>query len=153
MATRVIHIYGKEVVEVECPHCFKVNKIPVERIPFVGKEYTFKCKCGDTSIVRFEQRRHLRKSKKLVGAIDVKGVEYLVDITGLSVSGCSFLNTDTRCKLNIGDKLHIRFRLDNPRSDLIECSAIVRNMREQVGVEFIDVKDLDKKILTFHFMA
>jgi predicted RNA-binding Zn-ribbon protein involved in translation (DUF1610 family) len=151
--TRVIHIYGKKVVEVECPHCGKVQKVSVERIPLTGKEYRVKCPCGGTWAVKFEQRRHLRKAEKLVGAVTVKGIEYLVDITDLSISGCSFINKDARCKLGRGDTLHIRFRLDSDNAELVECSTIVRNTGEQTGVEFSNVPDRVKKILTFHFMA
>jgi hypothetical protein len=64
---------------------------------------------------------------------------------------CFLLYSDNKCKPHLGDKLRIRFKLDNPELDLIECSAIVRNSGERVGVEFVDLTYRVRRMLGFYF--
>ncbi len=152
MDSRIVCIYGKKDVEIVCPRCMRIGSISCENIPRGGKEYKLKCKCGESSIIQFEKRRHLRKSLNSIGVISNNGDEYIVNITGLSLSGCSFTCRDDRLKLNAGDKIRIRFRLDNANSDMIESSAIIRNIRVEIGIEFIDTSEKMKKTLAFYFM-
>ncbi len=151
MDVRTVFIHEKQDVEIVCHHCWKIGTLPVPGIPKDCKEYKIKCQCGNSWIVKFERRRHLRKDMNSFGVIDWGGNEYFVNITGLSLSGCSLTSGDGRLKLNIGDHIHIRFRLDNVHSDLIECSAIVRNSGVRVGVEFTDMDEKMKRTLGFHF--
>jgi hypothetical protein len=151
---RVIQVSGEQNVEIVCSNCWKIGSIPVARIPTAGKKYKIKCKCGGTSIVRFEKRRHHRKTKNLFGVVIINGRELLVDIKDLSINGCSFTHSESGRKWDIGNKLSVRFRLDNPHSDLIECFGIVKNLHEpRIGVEFINIPDQVRKILGFHFFS
>jgi hypothetical protein len=149
--TRIIHIYGIGDVDIVCPRCWKIGKISVSNIPTTEKKYKLKCKCGETSVVKFEKRGNPRQNTTLIGVVNLNDNEYLVDITDLSIGGCSFVLVDNRCKLALRDKLRIRFKLDSPEFDLIKCSAIVRYFGERVDVEFVDLTDRVRKTLESHF--
>jgi hypothetical protein len=112
------------------------------RFPPIGRE---------RFAVKFEKRGNPRQNTTLIGVVNLNDNEYLVDITDLSIEGCSFVLVDNRCKLALRDKLRIRFKLDSPEFDLIECSAIVRYFGEWVGVEFVDLTDRVKRTLGSHF--
>ena len=59
---------------------------------------------------------------------------------------------DMRFKPKAEDEILIRFKLDIPDSDLLECAAVVRNVGRKVGVEFVDNTERIKRILRIHFM-
>jgi len=151
MDTCVLNISGKEFAEVSCPKCEKIFKLPTSRITTTAKEYKLRCSCGNEWGVRFNQRRYLRVPKNFPGSISVHGQEFSIELVDLALWGCGFVCIDKRCKLKVGDTIQISFNLDNSSKDLIMCRAVVRNIPNCVGVEFIDVPDSTRKTLAFYF--
>ncbi len=153
METRIINIDGSDDVQIICRSCWKINTIWITGRYVAGKEYKLKCKCGEVSVIKFERRRNPRKKENVLGVVYSQGTEYLVDVIDLSINGCCFIYKDSRCKSKLGDKVTIRFKLPNYDSDFIECSAIVRNTSDRVGIEFINITERVKRSLGFHFLA
>lgn len=149
-----INIAGKESVHLMCSKCGSARDIQVSSLSNIGRVFKVKCKCTHGFSIAFDNRKFRRKKTKFLGSysLDNSIVDNMISIVDLSRGGLGFIRSDNT-KLAKGDRISIRFRLDNAECDLIATDAIIRNVfDDRVCVEFIDMKGRMNTTLGFYFM-
>lgn len=141
-------VYSRDdgLILVTCPHCgFQetVSRIPFEKF---GNTVTVRCTCNKYFSVRHEQRRAYRKEVRLDGYYYLAGEKgsggananvcgHMV-VKDLSKTGLKFICRQPE-HLKAGDRLSVRFNLDNSNRTLIEKLARVKFIHENaVGCQF-----------------
>ncbi len=147
-----LNIASKESINLVCSKCGNMRKIIISELPNIGRIYKVKCKCTHDFSIQFDRRKHKRKRINFIGtySVDDSFVDSIINIIDISRGGLAFIRTEKN-KLNIGDKIHIKFNLDNPNGDLIDCIALIRNIFDnRVCVEFIEIKGRGQTTLGFY---
>jgi len=149
-----INIAGKESIKLVCSKCGSAREIKISSLPDIGRVYKIKCKCIHGFSIAFDKRKYKRKKTNFIGTYSLENslADNIIDIIDLSRGGLGFIRTD-RNKLEIGDRLAVRFKLDNAGNDLIDCIVSIRNIFDnRVCCEFLDMKGGMKTTLGFYFM-
>ncbi len=149
-----INIAGKESINLVCSKCGGAREIIISSLPHIGKVYNVRCKCTHGFSIAFDRRAYKRKNTAFIGtySLDNSLTDNIIDITDLSRGGLCFTRTDQNT-LNIGDRLTVRFNLDNEQNDIIECNVLVRNIfNNRVCCEFLNMKGRMKTTLGFYFL-
>jgi len=149
-----INITSKESVNLVCSKCGNARRIVTSKLTHVGRIYKVKCACTHGFSIQFERRKYKRKKLKFIGTYSTEHnlTDHIIDIVDLSRGGLAFTRTDSN-KLMLGDKINIRFNLDNPEQDLIECTVLIRNVFDsRVCVEFLDMRGRMHTTLGFYFL-
>jgi len=134
---------------IECPMCKKHWEKDFSKFPDVFKNSGFNCKCpcGHSFAIKLERRRHDRKQTDLTGSYlhDKTKARGLINIKNLSRSGVG-LELNTRQPMPRGDKLLLKFNLDDAKKSYLCREAIVKKSDgSRVGLEFSD-SDPDENI-------
>jgi hypothetical protein len=148
------NIASKEYIDLSCPKCGNTKRVIISKTPNIGRVYKITCKCHHHFFAVFDRRKHRRKKLDLVGTYSLSRsfTDNIINIIDLSSGGLAFVRTDKN-KLSIGDKISIRFNLDNPDGDLIECTAIIRNIsNKKVSAEFVNMKGKMQTTLGFYLL-
>ena len=141
-------VYSRDdsLILVTCPHCgFQetVSRSPFEKF---GNTVTVQCTCDKHFSVMHEQRRAYRKEVRLNGYYYLTGDKdqssakaavcgHMV-VKNLSKTGLKFVSKHPEL-LKAGDRLSVRFNLDNSNRSLIEKLARVKFIHENaVGCQF-----------------
>jgi hypothetical protein len=137
-----------------CPKCRHSIIKDVSKYKDIKKVVRLKSKCDDCGyayIVLLERRKHYRKDVNISGICisEKEKVKRAMTVKDLSRSGLKFELTDGN-SVQIGDKLTVKFRLDDINRTLIEKEVIVRTMRGQnmIGTEFCSTDPRRPKTLT-----
>jgi hypothetical protein len=137
-----------------CPKCKVSITKDVSKYKDIKKAVRLKSKCDDCGhsyIVLLERRKHYRKDVNIPGLYisEKEKVKKAMTVKDLSRSGLKFELTDGN-SVKIGDRLIVRFRLDDMNRTLIEKEVIVRTMRGQnmIGTEFCSTDPRRPKTLT-----
>ncbi len=155
---------GKRVV-LSCPDCLIVKEIPVDK--FAGKKHflTVNCPCGTTYGVNLNFRQQYRKDVSIggyftsgeesVGLVDsgsVPTVAINCRIKNISLGGLGFTAL-SRVRVQVGDRLRVKFTLDKEPPEIIEKEVIVRGISDNyIGCEFIEETGFSDRTLGFYLM-
>ena len=143
-----------------CPKCgeSKTEKISEYLKTHEAVRLKHKCSCGFLYTVLLERRERHRKMVNLSGEYDYtlstdQTSKGLIIVKDISRAGLSFqVDEDEKQGFVIGDKLFIKFHLDDKQKTLITKEVIVRNIRESyIGVEFSSVDLYDRALGRFMF--
>ncbi|MBW1987936.1 MAG: PilZ domain-containing protein [Deltaproteobacteria bacterium] len=122
-----------------CPHCGKSKTMNVEKYKDKKGPLKVRCKCRGTYPVTLEFRRQYRKPTELAGDFScpdnpLKGGKMVVK--NVSMGGVGFVPRG-RHNLAAGDRIYVKFLLDDPKRSLIEKRCIVRVAENQyIGAQF-----------------
>jgi uncharacterized Zn finger protein len=132
---------GKAVFH--CPHCGFVTNFDASAYRDRDSRIRIKCRCGESMTMLVEFREYYRRSVSLAGRCTVHRTreELEIKVRDLSMSGLSFSielsKEEDQAVLQIGDVVTVRFRLDSPPENLIQRTALVRNIRSGIiGAKF-----------------
>jgi hypothetical protein len=138
---------------VTCPMCQKSKRAHFTTYKHAREVLKVKCACGCVFGLVIEQRKYYRKKTSLHGQYTVVGATETgsLVVEDLSLTGIGF-QTRRAHHMQVGDRIAIRFTLDNPRKTEIYKTAVVRRMRDTfVGAEFCAGTAYDKE-LGFYLM-
>jgi hypothetical protein len=138
---------------VQCPLCEKCHYTTVPE-HFHNKPVRAKCECGKSFPVLFDSRKYFRKEVRLPGEYwDTSGVQDLMTVTTLSICGAGFESRRRNLLLNEGETIQVKFLLNNNDRKWIKLKAVVKRVKgNQVGVEFTDLNDHQRKCIGFFLM-
>jgi len=136
-----INIAGRESVNLVCSKCGSARRIDISSLPNIGKVYRIECKCIHGFSIAFDKIKYKHKKTNFIGtySLDNSLTDNIIDIIDLSRGGLGFIGSDKN-KIKIGDRLTVRFNIDNAESDMINCTILVRNViGNRVCCEFLDM--------------
>jgi hypothetical protein len=146
---------NNDTIEIECPKCGKKRQINIAKYIKMDKALNFKvtCKCKYVFPISIERRQHIRKQLNLKGVLIQQSHQYPVKIVDISKLGMRIM---TERPLNImeGERLSVKFVLDNPRrSEVLKEIVVRRKFGNHIGCEFLSYDHYDDfgKYLLFHF--
>jgi PAS domain S-box-containing protein len=149
------------LVLLTCPRCGFQESVSTERFEKLNNALSVTCQCQKNFAAVLEKRRALRKAVRLAGHFSItedlkhknpaNSIWGLMVVRDLSKSGLRF----TTSKANLiypGDKLMVRFQLDNSNQALIHKPAVVISVTgEEVGCRFEGADSYDIT-LGFYFI-
>jgi hypothetical protein len=138
---------------VKCPLCKKGHhtKVPEH---FHNKPVRAKCECGKSFSVLFDSRKYFRKEVRLLGEYwSASGVQDLMTVKTLSVCGAGFEARRKNLLVHEGETIQIKFLLNNNDRNWIKLKAVVKRVKgNQIGVEFIELNEHQRKCIGFYLM-
>ncbi len=172
-----IYVNSENKATIACPGCGRTKVIDASKFMNtdgpVKIKYKFKCdfcarklkKSTDlndtepssdhTHIVVLERRKFFRKKVDLPGVlINEHGKQELILVNDLSQTGLKFI-LKSPWPLNIGEKITIRFHLDNTQRTLILKEAFVKKIAGMtISVEFASFRTFSEadKAIGFYLM-
>jgi len=152
-------------VTLSCPSCLLVREISVDK--YAGNKHflTVNCPCGTTYGVNLNFRKHYRKEISIggyyafddedVGPTDsgnVPTVSINCRIKNISMGGLGFTAL-SQVRVQVGDKLKVKFTLDKEPPETIEKEVIVKGIHDNyIGCEFIEQTGFSDRTLGFYLM-
>jgi hypothetical protein len=144
-----------------CPQCGFQDIVSARLFEMMGSAVRVKCPCGHRFRIIRELRSIYRKQVRLEGYFaqarytgnmvapgDVWGP---MVVQNLSKAGMKFSCANAR-QLRMGDRLQVRFNLDNANQTLIKKTVIVKSVNaDMVGVQFHGTDRYDAA-LGFYFL-
>ncbi|MDF1593849.1 MAG: PilZ domain-containing protein [Desulfobacterales bacterium] len=126
----------------KCPKCSKSWTKDLSGFKDTNKRIQLKCKCpcGHVFPVIQERRKGLRRSVTVTGAYfhNQREIRGLITVKNISKSGVGLV-LSTKQSINKGDKLQLKFNLDNARKSFVDKEGVVKKIEnDYLGVEFID---------------
>ena len=104
----------------------------------------YRCLCKHSFSVILERRKYFRKEVKLAGSIIHKKTKAPFTVTDLSRYGLK-ITMFRKIDLEIGDRLHIEFTLDDKNRSVVFKDVVVKNIHnKEAGVEFLSHEHYDK---------
>lgn len=136
-----------------CPVCNLIKIVGVEKYKEQKHLIKVKCQCGHTFSTLLDFRRHFRKDVEFEGNYAMlapargRGNLSVVNISrsglGMTIAFAVPGSTD----FDKGQKLRVRFELDDSNKTEINRVVIVRNVIDNyIGCEFEDPQELDKSL-------
>ncbi len=135
-----------QIAAFTCPKCGKVRQMDVSGYMDIDKQVKlkYKCLCKHSFSVILERRGFVRKESKLVGSIIQKNIKHIITISNISRYGLKIIMF-RKIDLEIGDRLHIEFTLDDKNRSVVFKDVIVKNIdNKEAGVEFPSHEHYDK---------
>lgn len=155
MDTLVACIADGENLGFKCSNCGYKTLIDISKLAnFKGRAFKIRCKCNSTFNVILDRRRQRRELCKLTGKYSfLNSFSYnIIDVINLSIGGLRLTRHDKN-RLEKNDIINISFNLHNYANDLIECTAIVRNLfNSTVCVKFEEMNSRMKTTLGFYLL-
>ena len=138
---------------VKCPLCKKGHYTTVPE-HFHNKPVRAKCECGKSFSVLFDSRKYFRKEVRLPGEYwDTSGVQDLMTVKTLSFCGVGFETRRRNLLVREGETIQIKFLLNSNDRNWIKLRAVVKRVKgNQVGVEFTELNDHQRKCIGFYLM-
>ena len=142
-----------------CPHCGFNKDVNVAKFKNRRDSLKVRCRCQSTFAVSFEYRRALRKETNLNGYYqklpECKEGGKIV-IKDVSETGIRFVTVEAH-NFKEGDKVRLKFTLDDTKRSELTMTAIVRwtGKANSIGCEFTDRTPFEKsyKALGFYLMS
>lgn len=122
-----------------CPECGKTKLMDVSRYADIKSSVKLKakCICGHHYSVLLERRQHIRKPVNFPGFVIQGKKREPVFVLNISQSGMMLKGKFAK-QIQSGERLLVRFNLDDEQSSEVEKEVVVRNvMPPLVGVEFV----------------
>lgn len=151
--TEKIFINDQDQATFKCPQCGKSWKKDLSNFTDLNKRIRLKCTCpcGHSFPVSQERRQDVRKAVTVTGAYfhDKKKIRGLITVTNISKSGVG-LELSTKQSLVKGDKLQLKFNLDNFQKSFIDKEGVVKKIDgNYVGIEFLDTAEEDEALQAY----
>jgi glyoxylase-like metal-dependent hydrolase (beta-lactamase superfamily II) len=163
--TQDLNVRKGNLVTLSCPSCLLVRDVSVAK--YTGQKHSLivNCPCGTTYGVNLNFRKQYRKAVSIggyytiddkdVGSIDsgnVPTVPINCRINNISMGGLGFTVLG-QVRVQVGDKLRIRFSLDKEPPEIIEKDIIVKSIRDNyIGCAFIEETGFSDRTLGFYLM-
>ncbi len=160
-----INVRKGNLITLSCPSCLLVREVSVEK--YLGQKHSLivNCSCGTTYGINLNFRKHYRKDVSIggfytlgdkdVGSIqstNVPTVPINCRINNISLGGLGFTILG-KMRVQVEDKLRIRFSLDKEPPEIIEKDLIVTSIRDNyVGCSFIEETGFSDRTLGFYLM-
>ena len=152
--TQKIYVDTNNNATLLCPHCGTSKTVNVEKLKRRGDPLRIRCTCREIFSVTFEFRKAHRKETNLVGHYcRLPECEKWLDmrVKNVSLTGIGF-ETFSQHGLGKGDKVRLRFALDDASHSEIKKNVVVRMVKDKyLGCEFTDRVHFDKA-LGFYLM-
>ncbi|MCF8025053.1 MAG: PilZ domain-containing protein [Desulfobacteraceae bacterium] len=156
MATKAL-VNSENTVSVSCPSCKKGRDIDVSR--FKGcRDAKIKCPCGNTWRVRVEYRRGYRKKTNLQGSYKLipkdkkTGGAGPMTVVDLSHKGLRMKIKEFPFTLDVGDRLNIKFTLDDSNISIVNREVVVKNMHPPYVGAVFHHPPVEDNILGFYLL-
>ncbi|MFO8112798.1 MAG: PilZ domain-containing protein [Desulfosalsimonadaceae bacterium] len=150
--TAKVFVEHDNSVTISCPKCTKTKSVDSSMM----KGHTtvrVKCPCGNVSKIQLEYRRQYRKKTELPGFYRVvsrgeqSGASGFMTVIDLSRNGIRLKFKDIPVPLDVGERLNIKFTLDDKNQTLVNRSVVVRNIHLPcAGAVFHRTSDTDNVI-------
>ena len=154
METQIIRLGPDNMAVLKCPDCGGVRTINAAKLDNPRGPLKARCKCGAVFRILFEVRKAYRKETRLHGNYikDSPGHEQgKIIVRDISGSGIGF-TTLTKHNLKQGDKVKLKFTLDDKRRSAIEKDGVVKVVNDKsIGCQFTDSDQQDDP-LGFYLM-
>jgi hypothetical protein len=161
-----LNVQKSKRVPLSCPDCLLVREISVDK--YMGRQHfiTVNCPCGTTYGVNLNFRKHYRKDTSMGGyysTADAKKVDWIdtgndtsipinCRIKNISMGGLAFIALN-RVRVQLGDRLRVKFTLDKVPPEVVEKDVIVRTVQDNyIGCEFIAEEGYTDRTLGFYLM-
>ena len=161
-----LNVQKSKRVPLSCPDCLLVREISVDK--YMGRQHfiTVNCPCGTTYGVNLNFRKHYRKDTSIGGyysTADAKKVDWIdtgndtsipinCRIKNISMGGLAFIALN-RVRVQLGDRLRVKFTLDKVPPEVVEKDVIVRTVQDNyIGCEFIAEEGYTDRTLGFYLM-
>ena len=133
-----------------CPYCQKTHRVSVAKQKGTKHKLIVKCTCQEKIEVNLNFRQFYRKPAKLIGEVlnvsSGKGNWYAMTVVDLSMSGLKFKVIGPK-NIRKGDRLHVRFTLDDQQANVIDKEARVIEVRDDYyGCEFLNLAYEEKEL-------
>lgn len=152
---RKVFINNNNMASFVCPHCQKTVTMDVSKYKDINRAVKIEgqCVCGYSHTVLLERRKHYRKDVTIPGEYRFGRKRGMMTVMDLSRSGLK-IETDESGTFRAGDKLIVRFRLEDVNRTLIEKEVVVRTISDGniLGSEFCS-RDSRKPIDKAYDMA
>jgi hypothetical protein len=136
----ICYVSKAGLATLRCPECETTKTVDTTAQNYAFKTYRAKCKCGCEMNVQFEYRQYYRKKVKLPGTYQHResGVQGKILVQDISLMGIGF-NCLRKHDFKKGDKLDIKFTLDNRQKSRVSLRVAVLNTKGPfVGAERCD---------------
>ncbi len=139
MTEKKVFINDDNKADIICPDCRSVKTLDISlyKESSTASIMKFECSCGHTSMILVERRKFYRKGTNISG-IYISGVEEEQPMTvkDLSLIGLKF-KTESDIKITVGDKLFVKFPLDDEETVFVRKEAVVKSVSDEfIGAEF-----------------
>ena len=151
------HADSNGMALITCPACGITKKSSVSQFKDKKHKIATKCQCGERFDIQLNFRASYRKEVSLKGMFMVVSPRTShwcdMEVCDLSRTGVGFRNTeDENVVVNKGDKLRVKFNLDNAKKTLIDKHVDVKIVIDHyLGCEFQDLA-LEEKELGFYLL-
>jgi hypothetical protein len=140
--TEKIYLDEHDQATFKCPECGKSWTKDLSGFKDAHKRIQLKCKCpcGHTFPVIEERRKDFRKTVAVTGAYfhNQREIRGLITVKNISKTGAGLV-LSTKQPLNKGDRLQLKFNLDDPRKTFVDKEGIVKKIEDHyVVLQFID---------------
>ena len=138
---------------VKCPLCKKYHYTTVPE-HLHNKPIRAKCECGKSFPILFDSRKYFRKDVRLPGEYwDSSGVQDLMTVTTLSICGAGLETRRKNLLVQEGDTIQIKFLLNHNDRNWMKLTAVVKRVKgNQIGVEFTELNEHQRKCIGFYLM-
>ena len=146
MKTVHVDVNGEELLTFQCPFCERSLSVSLVNFEKVKQRCTIRrCACSRHFQLILNFRRFQRKEVIIVGEArnlsEHSAGWTVMKIMNLSRGGLRFKTLEP-ISMRMGDRIQVRYTLDDPREVLVDREAMVRNSAgDEFGCEFIDVSD------------
>jgi len=127
--TITVHADEFEFLTIPCPSCGVSKILPAAKFKDKKHQFIVRCRCEHRFKVRLNFRKHFRKIVKLMGEVMILSPRISawkeITVCNLSMNGIRFKIIDGTA-VEKGDRLQVRFTLDNKQRSLIEKKVCVR---------------------------
>lgn len=132
------------------PCCGRPFNLSVTKYKNIKHELTIRCNCREQFQLLLDFRRFHRNDVILVG--EAKNLSKrndtwnVITVVNLSIGGLRFKVLEPS-NMQKGDKVRVRFTLDDPQEALIDKEVIVRNTRNnEIGCEYMSFTNEEKDL-------
>jgi hypothetical protein len=133
-----------------CPYCQKTHRISVSKQKGIKHRLLARCTCNERFELHLNFRQFYRKKVKLIG--EVQNVStgskkwHAMTVVDLSMSGLKFTMFGPK-GIKKGDRLHIRFTLDDQQGYIIDKEARIMDItNDHYGCEFLNLAYEEKEL-------
>jgi PAS domain S-box-containing protein len=146
---------GGQAANLACKNCNHQKRLDISEIRVLGTQLKVTCACGETMFIKVELRQEHRKSVDLPGMFIRSRNDHLnlksndwgrVRVCNLSRHGVGF-KAPAKTELRVGDRLRLKFTLDNTAGSVIQKEVDVRSVAGGVvGCQFLGQDPCDVTI-------
>jgi hypothetical protein len=154
MEAQIVRLNPDNMAVIKCPQCGTTKTVNAAKLDNPRGPLKARCKCGAAFRILFEVRKAYRKETQLHGNYIKHSSDEeqgRIIVRNISRSGIGF-TTLTKHNLKQGDKVKLKFTLDDKRRSEIEKNGVVKVVNNKsIGCQFTDSDQQDDP-LGFYLM-